>query len=68
MDNTVFQVWRYDMPGLEGYQKIERIDGVTYAMSPTGTCQHGIVSQIINYSLHRQLNDSLCRVFVENLE
>lgn len=68
MNNTVLHVWRYDMPSLEGYQKIERIDGVTYAMSPTGTYQHGMINQNINYSLHRQLNDSLCRVFIENLE
>lgn len=56
------------MPGLEGYRKIEKIDGVIYDMSPSASVGHGIINCNIHSSISNQIKDSVCRVFMENLD
>ncbi|MCD8133319.1 MAG: Uma2 family endonuclease [Clostridiales bacterium] len=56
------------MPGLEGYKKIEKIDGVIYEMSPSASICHGIINGNIYTAISNQLKDSVCRVFIENLD
>lgn len=56
------------MPGLEGYKKIEKIDGVIYEMSPSASVRHGIINGNIYTAISNQLKGSICRVFIENLD
>lgn len=57
------------MPLLEGeYRKTEKIDGVIYAMSPSPNYLHGIVDGNIYTIIKNTLKDSLCLVFMENLD
>ncbi|MCC8082513.1 MAG: Uma2 family endonuclease [Lachnospiraceae bacterium] len=56
------------MPGLEGYKKIEKIDGVIYEMSPSAPICHGIINGNIYTAISNHLKDSVCRVFMENLD
>lgn len=60
--------WRYDMPSLEGYRKIEKIDGVIYNMSPSASIGHGIVNGNIFHAVRGQIAKSRCKVFAENLD
>ena len=56
------------MPGLDGYKKIEKIDGVIYEMSPSASICHGIINGNIYTAFCNQLKGSMCRVFMENLD
>ncbi len=69
MENTVLQnMEAYLMPGMEGYRKIERINGVTYDMSPSACVSHGIINGNIYSIIQAGLRNSLCKVFIENLD
>lgn len=46
----------------------EKINGVIYDMSPTPSFQHGIINNNINTVIKAGLKDSLCLVFMENLD
>lgn len=46
----------------------EKINGVIYDMSPTPSFQHGITNNNINTVIKAGLKDSLCLVFMENLD
>ena len=46
----------------------EKIDGVVYAMSPSPDFRHGIVNNNINTIIKMGLKDSVCLVFMENLD
>lgn len=50
------------------YRKAEKIDGVIYAMSPSPNYLHGVVNNNINTIIKNALKDSLCLVFIENLD
>ena len=49
-------------------KKDEKIDGVIYAMSPAPGYQHGIINGNIYSIIKIGLKDSLCLVFMENLD
>lgn len=69
MGNAALKKRGYDiMPGLEGYRKIEKIDGVIYDMSPSASIRHGIINGNIYSSLSNQLKHSTCKIFIENLD
>ncbi|MDE6942187.1 MAG: Uma2 family endonuclease [Lachnospiraceae bacterium] len=48
--------------------KTEKIGGVIYNMSPSPNYLHGIVNNNINTIIKTSLKDSLCLVFMENLD
>lgn len=50
------------------YQKTEKIGGVIYNMSPSPNYLHGVVNGNIYNHLKNSLKDSLCLVFMENLD
>lgn len=50
------------------YQKTEKIDGVIYNMSPSPNYLHGVVNGNIHTIIKNSLKDSLCLVFIENLD
>lgn len=50
------------------YIKQEKIDGIIYDMSPSPNYRHGIVNNNINTIIKTKLKDSLCLVFMENLD
>ena len=52
----------------DNYRKQEKINGVIYDMSPAPSYQHGIVNNNINTRIKHYLKDSLCLVFIENLD
>lgn len=52
----------------EEYRKEEKIDGVIYDMSPSANFRHGIVDGNIYAMIKSGLEDSLCLVFMENLD
>ncbi len=52
----------------DDYTKQEKIDGVVYDMSPSPDYRHGIVNNNINTVIKMGLKDSLCLVFMENLD
>ena len=52
----------------ENRQKQEKINGVVYDMSPSPDYTHGIVNNNINTIIKNGLKDSLCLVFMENLD
>ena len=52
----------------ENRQKQEKINGVVYDMSPSPDYTHGIVNNNINTIIKSGLKDSLCLVFMENLD
>ena len=57
------------MPMLkDDYQKTEKINGVIYNMSPAANFRHGIVYGNIYGKVREGLKDSLCLVFMENLD
>lgn len=49
-------------------KKDEKIDGVIYDMSPAPDFRHGIVNNNINRKIGYGLKNSLCLVFMENLD
>ncbi len=50
------------------YKKTEKINGVIYDMSPAPHFRHGIVDGNIYRIIANELKDSLCMVFMENLD
>ncbi len=50
------------------YRKEEKINGVVYDMSPAPHFRHGIVNGNIYMNIKQGLRDSLCMVFMENLD
>lgn len=46
----------------------EKINGVIYDMSPSPGYQHGIINNNINTIIKQGLKNSLCLVFMENLD
>lgn len=50
------------------YKKDEKMNGVVYDMSPAPSFKHGIINNNINTKIKRGLKDSLCLVFMENLD
>lgn len=51
-----------------GYKRDEKIDGVVYDMSPTPGFRHGIINSNIHAIIKHGLKNSLCLVFMENLD
>lgn len=49
-------------------RKDEKIDGVIYDMSPSLGYQHGIVSSNIHTIIKQGLKNSICLVYIENLD
>lgn len=49
-------------------KKDEKIDGVIYDMSPSPNFRHGIINGNVYRIIANGLKDSLCLVFVENLD
>lgn len=49
-------------------RKDEKIDGIIYNMSPSPGYQHGIINGNIYRIIGNGLKDSLCLVFMENLD
>ena len=56
--------------GLAEYErkKDEKINGIIYDMSPSPGFKHGIINNNINTIIKQGLKDSLCLVFIENLD
>ena len=52
----------------ETYRKQEKMNGIVYDMSPAPNYQHGIVNNNINTKIKLGLKNSLCLVFMENLD
>ena len=50
------------------YAKEEKINGIIYDMSPSPNYRHGIVDGNIYNAIKNNLKDSLCLVFMENLD
>ena len=49
-------------------KKDEKINGVIYDMSPSPNFKHGIINNNINRIIGNNLKNSLCLVFMENLD
>lgn len=49
-------------------KKDEKINGVIYDMSPSPSFKHGIINNNINRIIGNNLKNSLCLVFMENLD
>lgn len=52
----------------DNYRKTEKINGVIYDMSPAADFRHGIVNSNIHRIIAVALRNSVCRVFMENLD
>ena len=52
----------------DDYRKTEKINGVVYDMSPAANFRHGIVNGNIYTKISNGLKDSICMVFMENLD
>lgn len=50
------------------YKKDEKINGVIYDMSPAPGYRHGIINSNIHAIIKQGLKNSLCLVFMENLD
>ena len=50
------------------YKKDEKINGVIYDMSPAPGYRHGIINGNIHAIIKQGLKNSLCLVFMENLD
>ena len=58
-----------NMPMLkDDHRKQEKMNGVIYDMSPSAGYKHGIINNNINTIIKTGLKDSLCLVFMENLD
>ena len=49
-------------------RKGEKMDGVLYDVSPAPGYRHGIINNNINTIIKQGLKNSLCLVFMENLD
>lgn len=49
-------------------RKDEKMDGVLYDMSPAPGYRHGIINNNINTIIKQGLKNSLCLVFMENID
>ena len=49
-------------------RKDEKVDGVVYSISPAPNYRHSIINNNINTIIKQGLKNSLCLVFMENLE
>jgi len=52
----------------DDYDRIEKIDGRIYNMSPSGGFMHGQINGNLYHSIRKQLRDGVCVVSVENLD
>ena len=52
----------------DNYIKNEKIDGVIYDMSPAAHFRHGLINSNIHSVIRMGLKNSICRVFMENLD
>ena len=52
----------------DDYVKTEKINGIIYNMSPSGSYFHGQINGNIYFSLRNQLKNSICAVSMENLD
>ena len=52
----------------DDYTKQEKINGIIYNMSPSGSFSHGQINGNIYHALRKQLHDSICAVSMENLD
>lgn len=52
----------------DNYRKTEKINGIIYDMSPAANFKHGIVNSNIHRIIAVALRNSVCRVFMENLD
>ena len=52
----------------EEYRKQEKMNGIVYDMSPSPNYRHGIINNNINTIIKIGLKNSLCLVFMENLD
>lgn len=52
----------------DDYKKSEKINGIIYNMSPAANFRHGIVNSNIHRIIANGLRNSICRVFMENLD
>ena len=52
----------------DDYVKTEKINGIIYNMSPSGSFVHGCINGNIYHSLRGQLKNSLCKASMENLD
>ncbi|MDE7425396.1 MAG: Uma2 family endonuclease [Lachnospiraceae bacterium] len=52
----------------EEYRKQEKMNGVVYDMSPAPGYQHGIINGNIHRIIGNSLKNTLCLVFIENLD
>lgn len=52
----------------EDYRKQEKMDGIIYDMSPAPNYTHGIINNNINTIIKIGLKNSICMVFMENLD
>lgn len=50
------------------YRKDEKVNGIIYNMSPSPNFKHGIINGNIYNTIKNGLKDSLCLVFMENLD
>ena len=59
-----------DFMGLADFErkKDEKINGVIYDMSPSPDFKHGIINSNIHTTIKNGLKNSLCLVFMENLD
>ena len=53
---------------VDAHGKDEKIDGIIYNMSPAPGYRHGIINGNIYNNIRNGLKDSLCLVFMENLD
>lgn len=58
----------YEKRYCDDYRKLEKINGVIYNMFPSADFRHGIVNGNIYRIIANGLKDSLCMVFMENLD
>ena len=52
----------------EEYKKKKKMNGIVYDMSPSPNYRHGIINNNINTIIKIGLKNSLCLVFMENLD
>lgn len=52
----------------DDYNRIEKINGIIYNMSPSGGFTHSQINGNLYHAIRQQLRDSVCAVSVENLD
>lgn len=53
---------------MEEYRKQEKVNGIVYDMSPSPGYRHGVINNNINTIIKTGLKNSVCLVFMENLD